>query len=251
VVDLAYRLLGVLLGARRPLVAAAAVLGAALWLLLLRAAVREADPLTLLALVALPVLYGLAGWRLFLLPPGAVFRAAALPRTGAPRPTARCRVSGYFTTRRGSRWRLLARASLTFAADGSFQATAPPPLLGGPAAAQLAFPTRGRPTAAQLRAGERTRHPEWVYQPEALVGSTSRRMYESPADYAAAVGQLDVPRAALADLATGWQYGGGSRWPALRLLYYGPDGRLSSAYLALGDVDHCVWAQDRLMGHGG
>src|SRR2546421_6576530 len=96
----------------------------------------------------------------------------------------------------------------------------------------MACAAGGRPTAAQLRAGERTRHPEWVYQPQALVGSTSRRTYDSPADYAAAVGQLDVPRAALADLATGWQYGGGSRWPALRLLYHQGDGRLTHAPLA-------------------
>jgi hypothetical protein len=250
VVDPAYWLLGVLLGARRPLVAAAALLGGALWLLLLRAAAVDADPRTLLALVTLPACYALAGWRLFLLPPGVAFRAVALSRSRAPRPTARCRASGYFATRRGLRWRLLARASLTFAADGSLHATAPPPLLGGPEAAEMAFPARGRPTAAQLRAGERTRHPEWVYQPQALVGSTSRRTYDSPTDYAAAVGQLDVPRAALADLTTGWQYGAGSRWPALRLLYREADGRLTSAYLALGDVDQSAWALDRLMGRG-
>src|SRR4051812_39253234 len=249
-VDPAYWLLGVLLGARRSLVAVAALLGGTLWLLLLRAAAVDPDPRTLLALVSLPALYALAGWRLFLLPPGVAFRAVAVARSRAPRAAARCRVSGYFATRRGVRWRLLARASLTFAADGSPHATAPPPLLGGPEAAQMAFPARGRPTAAQLRAGERTRHPEWVYQPQALVGSPSRRTYDSPADYAAAVGQLEVPRSALADLATGWQYGGGSRWPALRLLYYGLDGRLSSAYLALGEVDQCVWALDRLMGRG-
>jgi hypothetical protein len=249
VVHLLHRLLGAVLGARRGLVAAAALVGVVLWLLVLRELVREPDLALLAASGALPLLYGLAGWRLFQLPPGVVFEPARLARGLAGRPTVRCRASGYFASDGGPRWRLLARASLAIGPDGSLLATSPPPLLGGPESVRQAFPTRGQPTAAQLRAGARTQHPEWVYQPEAL-GGASRLTYRSAEDYAAAVAHLSIPRAALVDLAAGWQYAGLQRWPALRLLYYAADGSVASAYLAFAEPTHCAWAQERLMGRG-
>jgi len=247
VVDLLHRLLGALLGARRGLVAGATLVGAALWLLLLHDALGQPSPLDLLAVAVLPLLYGLAGWWLFQLPPGVVFRVASAAAAGAPRPTARCRGSGYFAATRGPRWRLLARASLAFGADGSLVMISPPPLLAGPETARQAFPSRGRPTAAQLRAGLCTPHPEWVYQPEALTGG-SRLTYQSAEDYAAAQARLAIPRATLADLAVGWQYAGLRRWPALRLLYYAAEGSLASAYLAFAAPAHCAWARERLLG---
>ncbi len=248
-VDLLHRLLGAALGARRGLVAAAVLVGVGLWLLLLRELVREPDLPVLVASGVLPLLYGLAGHWLFQLPPGVVFRSARLARGLAGRPTVRCRASGYFASDGGLRWRLLARASLAIGPDGSLLATSPPPLLGGPDSIRQAFPTRGQPTAAQLRAGVRTQHPEWVYQPEALGGG-SRLTYRSAEDYTAAVAHLSVPRAALIDLAVGWQYAGLRRRPALRLLYYAGDGSVASAYLALAEPTYCAWVHERLMGRG-
>jgi len=245
--DAAYRLLGVLLLARRGLVAAVAVGGVVVWYAILGQTVRQPDAMGLLALVALPLLLGGAAWRLFQLPPGVAFRPTAARDDPPPQRTARCQASGYFDGRRGATWRLLARASLDFDAAGGVRLVSPPPLLAGPAEARQAFPTRAQPTAAQLRAGERTPYPEWVYQPETLVGP-SRLVYHSAADYERAVARLAIPRGALVDVRPGWQYSGFQRWPALRLNYHAADGALTAAYLAFPTAAQRAWALACLVG---
>ena len=99
-----------------------------------------------------------------------------------------------------------------------------------------------------MRAGEHPRHPEWVYQPEALVGGPSRLVYQSAADYADSIGKVAIPHGRLADLTAGWQYAGFGRWPAIRLQYLGPDDALVTAYLAFPDRAQRAWALARLVG---
>jgi hypothetical protein len=250
VVDAAYRLLGALLLARRGLVAATAVAGVVGWYALVGQAVREPSAETILALLAVPLLLGFAAWRLFQLPPGVVFRPTAARGDPAPQRTARCQASAYFDSHTKSAWRLLARASLDFDAAGGLWLASPPPLRAGPDEARQAFPTRAQPTAEQLRAGERTPYPEWVYQPETLVGA-SRLVYHSAADYERAVARLGLARDALVDVRPGWQYAGLQRWPAVRLSYYGADGALAAAYLAFPDAGQRAWALASLVGRGG
>jgi hypothetical protein len=249
-VEAGYRLLGALLLARRGLVAAVAVGGVALWYLLVGQVVREPRADTVLAVLALPLLLGFVAWRLFQLPPGVVFRPMAERGDPAPQRTARCRASAYFDGRTRTAWRLLARASLSFDAAGALHLVSPPPLQAAPAAARQAFPTRAQPTAEQLRAGERTPYPEWVYQPETLVGA-SRLVYQSAADYERAVARLTIAGDALVDVRPGWQYSGVQRWPALRLAYVGSDGALTAAYLAFPDAAQRAWALAALVGRGG
>jgi hypothetical protein len=250
VAEAAYRLLGALLLARRGLVAVVAVGGIVTWYLLVGQAVREPRAASVLAVMSVPLLLGLAAWRLFQLPPGVVFRRVTMPDGALPQRTARCQASAYFDARRRSAWRLLARASLAFDPDGTLRLTSPPPLRAAPDAVRQAFPTRAQPTAEQLRAGERTSYPEYVYQPETLVGA-SRLVYQSAADYERAVARLTLPRAALADIQPGWQYAGLRRWPALHLTYYAADGALTAAYLAFPDASQRAWALGCLIGRGG
>ncbi|HZR98488.1 MAG TPA: hypothetical protein VFE37_07270 [Chloroflexota bacterium] len=246
-VEAAYRLLGLLLLARRALVAVGAVCGVALWYALVGLAVREPTAAAVLSVLALPLLLGFAAWRLFLLPPGVVFRPLSTRAAVAPQRTARCRASAYFAGSSRTAWRLLARASLAFDATGALHLVSPPPLQAAPDAARQAFPTRGQPSAEQLRSGERTPYPEWVYQPETLVGA-SRLVYNSAADYERAVARLAVARAALVDVRAGWQYAALHRWPAVRLTYAGTDGALTAAYLAFADVALRDWALAELVG---
>lgn len=244
-----YRLLGALLAVRRGLVALTAVLGATAWLLVLRDLVVAPSVEGLVALIGIPTSLGFAAWRLFELPPGALFRPAAATGDPPPQRTARCYASAYFDGTRLTAWRLHVRASLTIEVDGSLALASPPPILAAPEDARAAFPSRGQPTLAQLRAGERPRYPEWVYQPETLVGGPSRLVYQSAAEYASAIGKLYIPRGALADIVPGWQYVGLTRWPALRIEYHGPDG-VAAAYLAFTERAHRAWALAALVGRG-
>jgi hypothetical protein len=247
VVDIAYRLLGALLVMRRGLVAAVAVGGVVAWYALVGQAVREPSGEDVVALVAVPLLLWFASWRLFQLPSGVLFRPTDAPDDPLPQLTARCRASAYFDSRTRSAWRLLARASIAFDAAGTLRLASPPPLRAGPEEVRQAFPTRAQPTAEQLRAGERTPYPEWVYQPETLVGA-SRLVYQTAADYERAVARVAIPRAALAAVRPGWQYSGLRRWPALRVSYHGSDGTLVGAYLAFPEVAQRAWALARLVG---
>jgi hypothetical protein len=250
VVDLGYRLLGGLVGARRVLVAVTALAAAVGWLAVVRAAVTEPTPERALAMVAIPALLAAAAWSLFQLPPGVLFRPTVAPTDPEPQRTARCRASAYFEGTRRAEWRLLARSSLAIGRDGSLALVSPPPILAAMEDARLAFPSRGQPTSAQLRDGEYPRHPEWAYQPQALVGGPSRLVYHSAAEYAESMGKLDIPRGVLVDVVPGWQYAGFGRWPAIRVQYRGVDGTLTAAYLAFPDPGQRAWALAGLVGRG-
>jgi hypothetical protein len=250
VIEGAYRLLGAVLLARRALVAGTALVGVALWYQVVHEVASAASAASVLAMVALPLLLGCAAWRLFQLAPGVVFRPLAAAADPAPQRTARCHASAYFEGRTKTAWRLLARSSIAFGSDGTLLLVSPPPLRAGPEETRQAFPTRGQPTAAQLRAGERTPYPEWVYQPETLVGA-SRLVYQSAADYARAVARLAIGPGALVAVQPGWQYAGLQRWPAIRLSYHGADGALSAAYLAFSDASQRAWALAALLGRRG
>ena len=248
--DVGYRLLGALLGARRVLVAGIAVVATVGWLVVVQAAVAEPTPERTLAVVAIPALLTAAAWSLFQLPPGVVFRPTVAATDPEAQRTARCRGSAHFEGTRRAEWRLLARSSVTVKPDGSLALVSPPPILASMEDARLAFPSRGQPTAAQLRDGEYPRHPEWAYQPQALVGGPSRLVYHSAAEYAESVGKVDIPRAALIDVTPGWQYAGLGRWPAIRVQYRAAEGALTAAYLAFPDRGHRAWALAGLVGRG-
>jgi hypothetical protein len=250
VIEAAYRLLGAVLLARHALVAGTALVAVVLWYHVVHEAAHEPTAESVLAVLTMPLLLGFAAWRLFQLPPGVVFRPLAAGTDPPPQRTARCHASAYFDGRSKTAWRLLARSSLSFGADGTLVAVSPPPLRAGPEETRQAFPTRAQPSAAQLRAGERTPYPEWVYQPETLVGA-SRLVYHTAADYARAVAQLAVAPGALGDVQPGWQYAGLQRWPALRLTYHGADGALTAAYLAFADASQRAWALAALVGRPG
>jgi hypothetical protein len=247
VIEAAYRGLGALLTLRRGLVAAVAVGGVVAWYALVGQAVREPSAAGVLAVVAVPLLLWLASWRLFQLPPGVVFRPTDARDDPPPQRTARCQASAYFDARTQSAWRLLVRASIAFDAAGTLRLASPPPLQAGPEEVRQAFPTRIQPTAEQLRAGERTPYPEWVYQPETLVGA-SRLVYQTAADYERAVARVAISRAMLVDVRPGWQYGGLRRYPALRVSYHDADGTLLAAYLAFPEAGQRAWALAELVG---
>jgi hypothetical protein len=242
-----YRLLGFVLLARRPVVAATALGVFLLWLAVVREVVRASTTADALAAGAVPLVAAFAAWRLFQLPPGVVFRPAAVA-PAAPQRTARCRASAYFEGQRRTEWRLLARSSLAFDAAGGLLLISPPPLRADPEDARKAFLARAQPTVAQLAAGERTPYPEYVYMPGAIVASSSRILYGSAEEYERTVGRCRIPRAALVDLRPGWQYAGLQRRPALRLAYYGADGALVAAYVAFGDEGQRTWALATLVG---
>ena len=245
--DLGYRLLGALLLARRALVAGIALVAVVLWYQVVHELAREPTAENVLAVTAMPLLLGFAAWRLFQLPPGVVFRPVDAHDDPPPQRTARCHASAYFEGRRKTAWRLLARSSLAIGEDGALVVTSPPPLQAGPAEVRQAFPTRAQPSAAQLQAGERTPYPEWVYQPETLVGA-SRLVYQSADDYERAVARLVLVPGALVDLRPGWQYAGLQHWPALRLTYHGADGALTAAYLAFAAASQRAWLLAALVG---
>jgi hypothetical protein len=247
-VDLAYRLLGAVLAPRRLIVAGTALGAAVVWLAVVHEAVADPDPVRSLAVIAIPGLLSAAAWWLFQLPPGVVFRPTPQLSDPPPHPTARGYGSAYFECARRAEWRLLARASVGIADDGSLVLVSPPRIRAAPGEACLAFPTRAQPTAAQLREGERTRHPEWVYQPETLVGGPSRLVYQTAADYADAIGKVAVPHARLTDVTPGWQYAGFGRMPAIRVQYFGYDNALGSAYLAFPDRAQRAWVLAQLVG---
>ncbi|HZU05211.1 MAG TPA: hypothetical protein VFB73_04505 [Chloroflexota bacterium] len=244
--DVPYRLLGLLVGLRRLLVALGLLGGAGLWLWQVHEATAEPTPPRLLSLLVMPTVLGLAIWWLAALPPGVVFRPAPPGGPVAPRRTARCLASGYFERPDGPEWRLLARSSLAVARDGSLRLVSPPPLLAGPDAARQAFPSRGRLTRAELAAARRLPFAEWVYQPEALGGSAARVLYQSADEYMATVGTLVIPRAALVAVAAGWQYAGGRRWAAIQLLYRDELDQLTAAYLAFPDPGQQAWVLEHL-----
>jgi hypothetical protein len=248
VLELGYRLLGTLLQARRLLVAGTTLGALVGCLVLVHEAAREPTAQAVLGALAMPLLLGVAAWWLFQLPPGVVFRRAAPVADPRPQATARCYASAYFDGARKTEWRLLARSSFALAPDGSLVLISPPALRASPAEVRQAFPSRGQPTAAQLQAGERARYPEWVYQPEALVGGPSRLVYQSAADYERAVARLAVAREALVDVEPGWQYAGLRRWPAIRVAYRGADGALVTAYVAFAEPAQRAWALAGLVG---
>ncbi len=246
--ELVYRPLGALLVARRALVALGALAGVVVWLSVVRETATEPTPPHWLAVLGVPTCLGVAAWWLFQLPPGVVFRVAAAGADPAPQRTQRCLASAYFDCSHRTEWRLLARSSLTPVDDGSLVVTSPPPILAAADDARAAFPTRGQPTAAQLREGNLPRHPEWVYQPQTMVGGPSRLVYHSAAEYADAVGCVMVARTRFRDVAAGWQYSGLTRWPAIRVQYYAADGAVAVAYLAFADRAQRGWVLARLVG---
>jgi hypothetical protein len=138
-------------------------------------------------------------------------------------------------------WRLLARGGLYWLLDGSPRVISPPPL-GPGAAAERAFPARDpfRPSPVPMAA-------DWVLLPQALDPTRWRASYESPAAYAAATGELCIPRAALVGCTPGWQYARLRRWPAVRLEYRDAPDTLAVAYLAFAREGQLVWAVRRLL----
>ena len=246
--EVLYHFLGAVLAWRRALVALTAAVVVVLWLLQVQAAAQSPTPERLFGLAAMPLLLGVAAVWLFRLPPGVVFRPTTVLPRAAPNATARCFASGYFTTARHARWRLLARSSLSLDAAGALHLVCPPPLLGPADSVAHAFPERGPPLSRDLGAREPLRYPEWVYQPQALGGEVSRGLYRSAADYAAEVGALTIVRADLDEVTVGWQYARLRRWPAVRLLHHHADGTLEAAYLAFAHEGQLAWLLARLGG---
>lgn len=238
--DALYRVLGVLIGWRRGLLVGGALGGFALWLALVYQAAAADEPGAWLPAVLVPALLVFAGRRWLDLPPGVVFRPAPAA-AGAPEPTARCWASGLFLTARGPVWRLLARGGLYWLPDGSPRVVSPPPL-GHGAAAERAFPARDpfRPSPVPIAA-------EWLLVPQALDPARWRASYESPAAYAAATGELCIPRAALFGCTPGWQYAHLRRWPAVRLEYRDAPDAVAVAYLAFAREGQLAWALRRLL----
>ncbi len=241
--DLAYRLLGLLVLARFQIALLVAIAVGVLLLAEVRVALDDPVGPGLLGLLDSPLLLLVATWLLAQLPPGVVFW-----RTPIPDPTAvttddgdeeedcnqwGCRASGRFRASETAEWRLLVTGTLQVTPWGGVQVSAPN------------FTPRGR-WRGVTPLGVRTldwyrpfalRPPLWGADPLPMQWQRRRRREvtepEPSAETASRLAILAHDRRAVVP---GWQYSALRRYPAIRLAHRGDGERDQYTYLAFASV---------------
>ncbi|MBX5492737.1 MAG: hypothetical protein IRZ14_16420 [Chloroflexi bacterium] len=228
--DAVYRVLGLAVRARYQLGFVLAVLHTVYMLAMVQLVRVEPTLSHLGALVSVPLLLGLAAWRMALLPPGVVFRAEGAARftpEAALLPIPRgCRASARFRVGDGWEWRLLAPCRLRLTPGGQLELRVPPP--------QVRWQTRVGTRRVGWSAWQWTadgRMPLWGADPVQIQRRVRERAESEQRPRVPLA--VTIPRAALLHVAVGWQYVGLRRCPALRLCYRDTAGRKQLGYLAL------------------
>lgn len=233
--DLAYRVLSLLVQARFQLALVVAVSYAVFLLIDVGFALEHPVHWGETGALDVTLFLVIAVWLLAQLPPGVVFRPTHPTGTGAPaldegtgEPWG-CRISGWLRAGRSAEWRLLAPGTLHVSRWGGVEAVVPS-FRPNPRATPLTpFGVRTldwyRPFGVRLT--------PWGVDPRALRG-WRRRLVRPPEPVVERTTRLAIPAYAQRTAMPGWQYAALRRYPAIRVAYTGEDGRVQYAYLAFG-----------------
>ncbi|HLH24011.1 MAG TPA: hypothetical protein VK066_15920 [Chloroflexota bacterium] len=241
--DLAYRVLGLLVQARFRIAALVGVLNA-VFLVLEVQQVREAPSVAGgLGLLDSPLLLAGAVLLIAQLPPGVVFRASGPAATPRDAPAGRelgdaelsaddgewgCRVSGRLRAGEEREWRLLVPGTLELTRWGGVEVSAP---IYAPRSRPQGLAPLGVRTFDWSRPRVGAQPPLWGAHPP--VGQR-RVPPREPEVVVQSIARLAIPAPTLEAVAPGWQYAGLRRYPALRLVHGGEQGRPQYTYVAFG-----------------
>jgi hypothetical protein len=252
--DVAYRVLGLLVQARFQIAALLAVANGVFLLLEVHMLLEEPSGRSGLGLLDSPLLLTAAVLLIAQLPPGVVFRASgpsATPRDAAARvhepgtdsaPDEAqwgCRASANFRAGDGREWRLLIPGTLQLTRWGGVEVSAP--IYAAPRRPQGMAPLGVR-TLDWYRPRIGVQPPVWGTNPIVAQRRVPRR---EPEPTVQSVARLAIPAPTLEAVASGWQYAGLRRYPALRLTHSGEHERPQYTYLAFGSAA----ARDAVLAH--